>query len=120
MSFVCLPAVDWEGKKPKQIYVPEENAKPIREELLDMINNDDSDIRDWARSILEPFEICYISKTKEDTNFDNWEPINPWMCVDETEQIVLFQFSKPGINLKESGGYWKFSAPLQSANSFEK
>jgi hypothetical protein len=88
MSFDCLPAVDWEGKKPKQIYVPEENAKPIREELLDMINNDDNDIRDWARSILEPFEICYISKTKEDTNFDNWEPINPWMCVDETEQII--------------------------------
>ena len=83
-----LPSIEWEGKIPKQIYVPVGNAKPIREELYDLINNIDSDIRNWARSIIEPFEICYISETEEDSDFKNWKLITPWMCVDETEQII--------------------------------
>ena len=45
-----------------------------------MVNHEDSDVRNWARSIIEPFEICYISKDKDELGFNEWVIFTPWMC----------------------------------------
>ena len=42
------------------------------------------------------------------------------IIVDETEQIVILQFGKPVRTITEPGLNWKFPAPFQTANSFEK
>ena len=42
------------------------------------------------------------------------------IMVDETEQIVILQFGKPIRTIKEPGLNWKFPAPFQTSNSFEK
>ena len=42
------------------------------------------------------------------------------IIVDETEQIVILQFGKPIRTIKEPGLNWKFPAPFQTSNSFEK
>ena len=42
------------------------------------------------------------------------------IMVDETEQIVILQFGKPKRTIKEPGLNWKFPAPFQTSNSFEK
>ena len=42
------------------------------------------------------------------------------IIVDETKQIVILQFGKPVRTLQEPGLNWKFPAPLQTSNSFEK
>jgi len=42
------------------------------------------------------------------------------IIVDETEQIVILQFGKPIRNIKDPGLNWKFPAPFQTSNSFEK
>ncbi len=42
------------------------------------------------------------------------------IMVDETEQIVILQFGKPVRTIKDPGLNWKFPAPFQTSNSFEK
>lgn len=42
------------------------------------------------------------------------------IIVDETEQIVILQFGKPVRTITKPGLNWKFPAPFQTANSFEK
>jgi len=42
------------------------------------------------------------------------------IMVDETEQIVILQFGKPIRTIKVPGLNWKFPAPFQTSNSFEK
>ena len=42
------------------------------------------------------------------------------IMVDETEQIVILQFGKPIRTIKHPGLNWKFPAPFQTSNSFEK
>jgi len=42
------------------------------------------------------------------------------IMVDETEQIVILQFGKPIRTIKDPGLNWKFPAPFQTSNSFEK
>lgn len=42
------------------------------------------------------------------------------IIVDETEQIVILQFGKPVRTITEPGLNWKFPAPFQTADSFEK
>ena len=42
------------------------------------------------------------------------------IMVDETEQIVILQFCKPVRTIKDPGLNWKFPAPFQTSNSFEK
>ena len=42
------------------------------------------------------------------------------IMVDETEQIVILQFGKPVRTIKDPGLNWKFPAPFQPSNSFEK
>ena len=42
------------------------------------------------------------------------------IIVDETEQIVILQFGKPVRTIKDPGLNWKFPAPFQTSNSFEK
>ena len=46
--------------------------------------------------------------------------LSTMIMVDETEQIVILQFGKPIRNIKEPGLNWKFPAPFQTSNSFEK
>ena len=42
------------------------------------------------------------------------------IVVDETEQIVILQFGKPVRTITEPGLYFKFPAPIQVSNSFDK
>ena len=42
------------------------------------------------------------------------------IIVDETEQIVILQFGKPVKTISEPGLNYKFPAPFQTSNSFEK
>ena len=46
--------------------------------------------------------------------------LSTMIMVDETEQIVILQFGKPIRTIKEPGLNWKFPAPFQTSNSFEK
>ena len=46
--------------------------------------------------------------------------LSTMIIVDETEQIVILQFGKPIRTIKEPGLNWKFPAPFQTSNSFEK
>ena len=46
--------------------------------------------------------------------------LSTMIMVDETEQIVILQFGKPVRTIKEPGLNWKFPAPFQTSNSFEK
>ena len=46
--------------------------------------------------------------------------LSTMIMVDETEQIVNLQFGKPIRTIKEPGLNWKFPAPFQTSNSFEK
>ena len=42
------------------------------------------------------------------------------IIVDETEQIVILQFGKPIRTITEPGLNWKFPAPFQTSDTFEK
>jgi len=42
------------------------------------------------------------------------------IIVDETEQIVILQFGKPIRTITEPGLNWKFLAPFQTSDTFEK
>tara|TARA_B100000408_G_scaffold59195_1_gene45260 strand:+ start:2985 stop:3830 length:846 start_codon:yes stop_codon:yes gene_type:complete len=46
--------------------------------------------------------------------------LSTMIMVDETEQIVILQFGKPIRTIKDPGLNWKFPAPFQTSNSFEK
>ena len=46
--------------------------------------------------------------------------LSTMIMVDETEQIVILQFGKPVRTIKDPGLNWKFPAPFQTSNSFEK
>ena len=46
--------------------------------------------------------------------------LSTMIIVDETEQIVILQFGKPVRTIKDPGLNWKFPAPFQTSNSFEK
>ena len=46
--------------------------------------------------------------------------LSTMIMVDETEQIVIPQFGKPIRTIKDPGLNWKFPAPFQTSNSFEK
>lgn len=46
--------------------------------------------------------------------------LSTMIMVDETEQIVILQFGKPIRTIKVPGLNWKFPAPFQTSNSFEK
>ena len=46
--------------------------------------------------------------------------LSTMIMVDETEQIVILQFGKPIRTIKHPGLNWKFPAPFQTSNSFEK
>jgi len=42
------------------------------------------------------------------------------IIVDETEQIIILQFGKPIRTITEPGLNWKFPAPFQTSDTFEK
>ena len=42
------------------------------------------------------------------------------IVVDETEQIVILQFGKPVQTITDPGLNFKFPAPIQVSNSFDK
>jgi len=100
-----MPTVQWQKKKPVQIYISANKARPIRPELEEMINHEDGDIRNWARSLIEPFEICYISENTGESEFEIWKLFTPWMCtIDEEEDIEYNKImSTPIPNLNVIG-----------------
>lgn len=68
----CFPSITWIDNKPKQTFVSYEDARPLRNELKEMINHQDDDIREWARSIVDPDEIILILEKDEDEEFEQW------------------------------------------------
>ena len=90
-KFEAMPAVDYRNKKPIQIFISADEAKPLRPELVELINHEDSDVRNWARSIIEPFEICYISKDTNESEFETWKLFRPWMCTIEEDEEIQYK-----------------------------
>ena len=103
-EYTVMPTIQWMNKKPIQIFISADEAKPLRPELVELINHEDSDVRNWARSIIEPFEICYISKDNE-SEFETWKLFTPWMCtIEEDEEIQykkILSTSPPNPNVIE-------------------
>ena len=108
----CFPSVTWKENKPVQTFVSLENARPLRNELKEMINHQDDDIRDWARSIVEPDEIILILEKDEDEEFEQWHHFYvfnpsvknddpPWFkqSSEESQDYQrIFQTTVPSIN----------------------
>lgn len=84
------PVVRWVNGESVQEFIPYSKARPLREELVEMINSEEPDVRNWARSILEPDEICFIQdEIHIDSEFIQWSTFTPWHSVldNETEGI---------------------------------
>ena len=108
----CFPSIIWIDNKPKQTFVSYEDARPLRNELKEMINHQDDDIREWARSIVEPDEIILILEKDEHEEFGQWHHFYvfnpsvknddpPWFkqSVEERQDYQrIFQTTVPSIN----------------------
>jgi hypothetical protein len=118
------PAVHWADGTPVQVFIPFTEARPLREELVEMINSEEPDVRNWARSILEPDEICFIQDgVNSESEFTRWSTFTPWHCNHEDEEggevnyEAIFTTPVPGFRVVEQivpyfNGKWPKWMPL--------
>ena len=86
------PAVLWGNEGPVQIFIPASEARPLREELVEMINSEEPDVRNWARLILEPDEICFIQDDIDsESEFSRWSTFTPWHYSLEGEENINYE-----------------------------
>ena len=121
-KFDVYPAVRWEEEEPVQIFIPASEARPLREELVEMINSEVPDVRKWARSILEPDEICVIQDDIDsESEFSLWSTFTPWHCSLEDEgganYEAIFETQVPEFRVVEQivphfKGKWPEWMPL--------
>ena len=63
-EYTVMPTIQWENKKPSQIFISADKAKPIRTELREMVNHEDSDVRDQLVQSLNHLKYVIFQKKK--------------------------------------------------------
>ena len=110
-----------------QAFIPSSESLPMRPELIQMINHKNPDIRNWARSIIEPNEICFISPEQKG-EFSEWITFNPWPTLssnDEPKYPAILESNVPDNRiieqiiplLSESGWPSWMPIPLKSGEN---
>ena len=61
-EYTVMPTIQWENENPHSFISADK--EPIRTELREMVNHEDSDVRDWAVQSLNHLKYVIFQKKK--------------------------------------------------------